>query len=86
GAMEKLLNFRLPSEINLLKFSLPQTRPEQLIAILWHGKASIHTVRTHIKTLRRKIDLHEHEPLLKTLHGVGYCLSVDNTIEEEESV
>lgn len=72
----------LPQEFALLELLIKQPNkifsPDQLIDSLWHGKASIHNVRTHIKTLRRKIDLPGFKPMLTTLHGVGYTLSLDS--------
>lgn len=69
----------LPQEFALLEHMIKAPNkvfsPEQLIDTLWKGKASIHNLRTHIKTLRRKIDLPGFEPMLITLHGVGYTLS-----------
>jgi len=72
----------LPQEFALLELLMKQPNkifsPDQLIQSLWNGKASIHNVRTHVKTLRRKIDLPGHRPMLTTLHGVGYTLSLEN--------
>lgn len=71
----------LPQEFALLELMIKQPSKvfsgEQLIQLLWHGKASIHTVRTHIKNLRRKIDLAGLKPMLTTLHGIGYTLTVE---------
>ncbi len=36
--------------------------------------ASAATVRTHVKTLRKKIDTDGNETLIETVHGVGYKL------------
>lgn len=36
--------------------------------------ASAATVRTHIKTLRKKIDTENEDTLIETVHGVGYRL------------
>ncbi len=71
----------LPQEFALLELLIRQPNkifsPDQLITSLWNGKASIHNVRTHIKTLRRKIDRPGCKPMLTTLHGVGYTLSLE---------
>lgn len=71
----------LPQEFALLELMIKAPNkvfsPDQLIDTLWKGKASIHNLRTHIKTLRRKIDLPGLQPMLITLHGVGYTLSSD---------
>lgn len=78
----------LPQEFALLELLIKEPNkifsPEQLINALWKGKASIHNLRTHIKTLRRKIDLPGFEPMLITLHGVGYTLSSE-AYEREKS-
>ncbi|MBX9693033.1 MAG: response regulator transcription factor [Cyanobacteria bacterium] len=70
----------LPQEFSLLEFLARQPNKlfsaEVLIERLWHGKASIDTLRTHIKTLRKKIDVPGAQPMIKTVHGVGYALNV----------
>ncbi|MBX9666048.1 MAG: response regulator transcription factor [Candidatus Obscuribacterales bacterium] len=71
----------LPQEFALLELLIKQPNkifsPSQLIDSLWNGKASIQNVRTHIKTLRRKIDSPGRKSMLITLHGVGYSLSLE---------
>jgi DNA-binding response OmpR family regulator len=71
----------LPQEFALLELLIKEPNkifsPQQLINVLWKGNASIHNLRTHIKTLRRKIDLPGFEPMLVTLHRVGYTLSAE---------
>lgn len=48
-----------------------------LLRDLWSDTpdASAATVRTHVKTLRKKIDSEGEETLIDTVHGVGYRLS-----------
>ena len=69
----------LPQEFALLTFLMKHPNvifsTETLIKRVWHGNASVETVRTHIKTLRRKIEQPSLSPQIKTIHGVGYCLS-----------
>jgi DNA-binding response OmpR family regulator len=51
---------------------------ETLLDRLWHSDrhASIETVRTHMKTLRKKIGDNENSPLIHTKRGLGYRLVV----------
>jgi DNA-binding response OmpR family regulator len=69
----------LPQEFELLQFLIRQPHrifsAETLVSRVWQGQSSTNTVRTHIKTLRRKLDLNGSEPLIRTIHGVGYSLS-----------
>jgi DNA-binding response OmpR family regulator len=69
----------LPQEFTLLEFFMKHPNvifsSETLIKRVWHGNASVDTVRTHIKTLRKKIERTAGSPQIKTIHGVGYCLS-----------
>jgi DNA-binding response OmpR family regulator len=69
----------LPQEFALLEFLMKHVNvifsTETLIKRVWHGSASVETVRTHIKTLRKKIEKPGGSPQIKTIHGVGYCLS-----------
>ncbi len=78
----------LPQEFALLELLIKEPNkifsPDQLINTLWKGKASIHNLRTHIKTLRRKIDLPGLDPMLITLHGVGYTLSSESFEREKD--
>jgi DNA-binding response OmpR family regulator len=50
---------------------------ESILDRLWHSdsSASIDTVRTHMKTLRKKVGDTDEEPLIKTKRGAGYSLS-----------
>ena len=67
-----------PQELALLEFFMRhQNRifnAETLLARVWRGNSSLETVRTHIKTLRRKIDKPGHPKMIKTVHGIGYSL------------
>ncbi|HMY55657.1 MAG TPA: response regulator transcription factor [Candidatus Obscuribacter sp.] len=73
----------LPQEFALLELLIRSPgkiySADQLIQLLWHGKATVHTVRTHIKNVRRKIDIAGCKPLLATLHGIGYVLTTEAT-------
>ena len=68
-----------PQEFALLEFLMRNEQKifsaDDLIKKVWRGDASNATVRTHIKTLRKKVDANELVPLLQTIHGVGYCIS-----------
>jgi DNA-binding response OmpR family regulator len=70
----------LPQEFALLEFMIRQPNrifsADTLIKRVWNGNSSVDTVRTHIKTLRKKVDLPGLQPLIKTVHGVGYSLGV----------
>lgn len=67
-----------PQELALLEFFMRhQNRifnAETLVTRVWRGNSSVETVRTHIKTLRRKIDKPGYPKMIKTVHGVGYLL------------
>lgn len=71
----------LPQEFALLEFLMREPNrifsAESLCKRVWRGQSSLDTVRTHIKTLRRKIEDKEKNgngPRIETIHGVGYCL------------
>jgi DNA-binding response OmpR family regulator len=53
---------------------------EALLDRLWQSdaNASIETVRTHMKTLRRKIGDNENDPLIQTKRGQGYRLNLQS--------
>lgn len=74
----------LPKEFSLLEFLMRHPSQvfsaDHLIDRVWSSDslAMPETVRTHIKTLRRKIDLPGHPGLIKTVHGVGYKIEADN--------
>lgn len=69
-----------PLEFQLLEFLLRHSNqvysPEALLNHVWgaHSDASVDTIRTYIKTLRRKIDVEGKASVIKTVHGVGYKL------------
>ncbi len=71
----------LPQEFALLELLIRSPgkiySAEQLIQLLWQGKATVHTVRTHIKNVRRKVDIAGCKPMLTTLHGIGYVLTME---------
>jgi DNA-binding response OmpR family regulator len=71
----------LPKEFNLLELFMRYPdqvfSSEALLERVWSAdsSASFDTVRTYIKTLRRKIDNPNAEAsVIRTVHGVGYCL------------
>lgn len=70
----------LPQEFAILQFLMGHPNSifttEQLIIQLWQGNASIDTLRTHIKMIRKKIDLSGFKTEIRTIHGIGYCLQV----------
>ncbi|MBY0546434.1 MAG: response regulator transcription factor [Candidatus Obscuribacterales bacterium] len=52
---------------------------ESILDRLWHAdaNASMETVRTHIKTLRRKIGDSEENPIIRSRRGLGYKIVGD---------
>jgi DNA-binding response OmpR family regulator len=76
GAEIKLL----PKEFSLLELFMRYPNQifssEALLERVWSAdsSASFDTVRTYIKTLRKKIDSPNVASLIRTVHGVGYCL------------
>lgn len=68
----------LPKEFSLLEILMKSKgqvfSAEDLIDQLWgaHSEISGETVRSHIKTLRKKMDDSDGPSLIKTIHGVGY--------------
>lgn len=71
----------LPKEFALLELFLRYPTQvfsaEALLDRVWNtdSSASLDTVRTYIKTLRKKIDTDPKDSLIRTVHGVGYSLS-----------
>ncbi len=73
-----------PKEFVLLEFLMKN--PNQvfssklLLERLWNAdkEASEDTIRTYMKTLRRKISSSEEKCPIKTVHGLGYKLEVDD--------
>jgi len=70
----------LPKEFSLLELFLRYPNQvfsgDALLDRVWASEsaASVDTVRTYIKTLRKKIDSKGRPSLIRTVHGVGYCL------------
>ena len=72
-----------PMELNLLEFFM--RHPNQVFSArtlhvrIWReqiGSGSVSdTVRTHIKTLRKKLDDHNGASIISTVHGRGYKLT-----------
>lgn len=73
----------LPKEFTLLEVLLRHAgqvlSAERLIEHLWSGDADItqDTVRSHMRSLRKKIDDRGGESIIKTVHGVGYKIEAD---------
>jgi OmpR-family two-component system manganese-sensing response regulator len=71
----------LPQELALLEFFMRHPNKvfsaETLRIRVWRGNSSLETVRTHIKTLRKKLELSDLPKLIKTVHGIGYALHSD---------
>ncbi|MBA3994569.1 MAG: DNA-binding response regulator [Cyanobacteria bacterium DS2.3.42] len=71
----------LPKEFALLELFLRYPTQvfsaEALLDRVWNtdSSASLDTVRTYIKTLRKKVDTNPKDSLIRTVHGVGYSLS-----------
>lgn len=69
-----------PQELALLEFLMRHPNrifsAETLLARVWRGNSSLDTVRTHIKTLRRKIDKTGEPTKIKTVHRIGYSLEI----------
>ncbi len=71
----------LPKEFALLELFLRYPNQvfsaEALLDRVWNtdSSASLDTVRTYIKTLRKKIDTNPKDSLIRTVHGVGYSLN-----------
>jgi DNA-binding response OmpR family regulator len=70
----------LPKEFSLLELFLRYPNQvfsgDALLDRVWasESSASVDTVRTYIKTLRKKIDAKDGTSLIRTVHGVGYCV------------
>jgi DNA-binding response OmpR family regulator len=68
----------LPLEFSLLQFFLKHPNKiwskEALIHHVWpnHCESSTEAVKTYIKYLRKKFDRNAEQPLIQTIHGVGY--------------
>jgi len=70
----------LPKEFSLLELFMRYPNQvfsgDALLERVWaaESSASLDTVRTYIKTLRKKIDTEGSASLIRTVHGVGYCM------------
>jgi len=70
----------LPKEFSLLEFLMRHPNQvfsaDALLDRVWASDTSAlpDTVRTHIKTLRKKIDDEDSPSFIRTIHGVGYKL------------
>src|SRR6516162_4027150 len=70
----------LPKEFSLLELFMRYPNQvfsgDALLERVWaaESSASLDTVRTYIKTLRKKIDTDVNTSLIRTVHGVGYCM------------
>ncbi len=70
-----------PMEYKLLEFLIRHKdqpfSPEALLDRVWNSSsdASIDTVRTLVKTLRKKIGDENGKSILQTIHGIGYKIS-----------
>lgn len=71
----------VPQEYALLEFLMRSPnrvfRADELLRSVWNGGGSIDTVRTHVKTLRKKLEKNSQRPVIRTIQGVGYSLTVD---------
>jgi two-component system, OmpR family, response regulator len=74
-----------PKELGLLEFLMRHEGQvfsvEELIDRIWGSDSSIvpDTIRTHIKTLRKKIDVPGQDSLIHNVRGLGYKLeSIDS--------
>ncbi len=70
----------LPKEFSLLELFMRYPNQvfsaEALLERVWDSEssASMDTVRTYIKTLRKKIDDKDKASAIRTVHGIGYCM------------
>lgn len=73
----------LPKEFSLLEFLMRHPNQvfsaEALIDRVWQSDTEAYsdTVRTHIKTLRKKLDTEGQPSIINTVHGVGYKLEAN---------
>jgi DNA-binding response OmpR family regulator len=79
-----------PMEFRLLEFLLRHPSQifssEALLSRLWLERepASTETLKTHIKTLRQKIDIPGNQSLIVTVHGRGYKLEDELDPQDED--
>ena len=73
----------LPKEFILLEVLLRHSgtvlSTEELVDHVWGSNSDItpDTVRSHVKSLRKKIDSEGSPSLIKTIHGMGYKIEAD---------
>ncbi len=73
----------LPKEFILLEVLLKHSgtvlSTEELVDHVWGSNSDItpDTVRSHVKSLRKKIDSEGSPSLIKTIHGMGYKIEAD---------
>ena len=73
-----------PKEFGLLEFLMRNAgevfNAEQLIERIWGSDSNIvpDTIRTHIKTLRKKIDLPDEPSLIQNVRGMGYKIEASD--------
>lgn len=71
----------LPQEHALVEYMALQPNKvftnAELIKDVWHGQSSVDTVRTHVKNIRKKLRLSNGREMIRTIHGVGYCLDIN---------
>ncbi len=71
----------VPKEFALLEFLMRHPNvvfsPEALISRVWTAgeESSPDIIRTHIKNLRKKLDIPDENSIIHTVHGVGYKVS-----------
>ncbi len=72
----------LPKEFSMLEFFMKNPNEvfsqEALLDRIWNSESdsSVSTVYTHVKTLRKKLAAAGCDELIKTVHGLGYKLSL----------
>lgn len=72
-----------PKEFNLLEFLMRHSNrtfsADALIDRVWESNtsASSDTLRTYIKSIRKKIDIAGQDSYIVTVHGVGYMIKSD---------
>ncbi len=79
-----------PMVINLLEFFMRHPNQffsaEALLQRVWHDDslASLDTVRSHIKLLRRSVDLPDRKSVIKTERNKGYRLDLEQAMQAAE--
>lgn len=72
----------LPKEFSMLEFFMKNPNEvfsqEALLDRIWNSESdsSVSTVYTHVKTLRKKLAAAGCDDLIKTVHGLGYKLTL----------